>query len=43
MAEMVNLDKIIDEQLRHVKNIGCVVKIIDEDDQEEEEEKYCDE
>lgn len=34
---MYNIDKIIDEQLHYVRNIGCVVNIIDEECEEEGE------
>ncbi len=38
--KMLNIDKIIDEQLKYLKNIGCVVNIIDEEYEEEIVEEF---
>lgn len=32
---MLNIDRIIDEQIQYVKNIGCVTNIIDEEFEEQ--------
>jgi hypothetical protein len=32
---MINLDKIIDAELHHTRNIGCIVNIVDEEYEEE--------
>lgn len=32
--KMTDIDKIIDDQLHYVKNIGCVTSIVDEDHEE---------
>lgn len=37
---MLNIDKLIDEQLYYSRNIGCVVNIVDEEYEEEEVEKF---
>jgi hypothetical protein len=37
----MNIEKIIDHEIYQLRNIGCVVNIIDEENNEEGEEKYC--
>lgn len=37
---MLNIDKIIDAELYHVRNIGCIISITDEEYEEEEVDRF---